>query len=202
MENLRAALGAAVALTLLAAPAPAADSAPEEAMVAKDSSFNRRGDDGGELHYTDRRARAGSRAGAARSGESAQSLNDASFAANCSVPAPALDGRTKIFHKKQLPTASARQIGTSRRSDEDGVYEIKLRRHVDCAVRWSTRCSAIQHLRLVSGNSMGGMHTGLGRALPQLWTCGRWLAATRWRSAQLMIRRMMLEEHIRQRFPI
>jgi homoserine O-acetyltransferase/O-succinyltransferase len=198
MEILRAALCAAVALTSLAAPARAADySAPQEGdWIAKDFKFHT-----GEvmpelkLHYTTIGAPGGQPVLVLHgSGGSAQGMLTPAFAGELFGPGPPLDAAKyfviipdSVGHGKSAKPSDAMRTAFPKYNYDDMV---------DAQYRLVTDWLGIKHLRLVIGNSMGGMHTWIwGVRYPQLMDVLVPMASqpTAMAARNWMLRRMMLE---------
>ena len=198
MEILRAALCAAVVATLLAAPVRAADyPAPQEGdWIAKDFTFHT-----GEvmpelkLHYTTIGAPGGQPVLVLHgSGGSAQNMLTPAFAGELFGPGQPLDAAKyfiiipdSVGHGKSAKPSDAMRTAFPKYNYDDMV---------DAQYRLVTEGLGIKHLRLVIGNSMGGMHTWIwGARYPQLMDVLVPMASqpTAMAARNWMLRRMMLE---------
>ena len=148
------------------------------------------------LHYTtDRRADRTAGAGAARLGRLGGQHADAGVrAANCSAPASrwmprntTSSFRTAIGHGKSSKPSDGMKTAFPKYNYEDMV---------DAQYRLLKEGLGVKHLRLVIGNSMGGMHTWIwGGKYPQFMDALVPMASqpTEMAARNWMLRRMMLE---------
>ena len=198
MEILRAALCAAIALTSLAAPARAADyPAPREGdWIATDFKFHT-----GEvmpelrLHYTTIGAASGQPVLVLHgSGGDATRMLTAEFAGELFGPGQPLDASKYYIiipdglgHGKSAKPSDAMKTAFPKYDYDDMV---------DAQYRLVTEGLGIKHLRLVIGNSMGGMHTWIwGVRYPAMMDVLVPMASqpTAMAARNWMLRRMMLE---------
>ncbi|WP_027580321.1 alpha/beta fold hydrolase [Bradyrhizobium sp. Ai1a-2] len=196
MEILRAALAAAVAVTSFAAHAADYPAPKEGDWIARDFKFHT-GETMPELrlHYTTIGAPDGQPVLVLHgSGGSAQNLLTAAFAGELFGPGQPLDAA-----KYYIIIPDALGHGKSARPS-DGMKTAFPKYNyddmVDAQYRLVTEGLGLKHLRLVIGNSMGGMHAWIwGVRYPQMMDALVPMASqpTAMAARNWMLRRMMLE---------
>jgi homoserine O-acetyltransferase len=196
MEILRAALAAAVAVTSFAANAADYPAPKEGDWVARDFKFHT-GETMPELrlHYTTIGAPGGQPVLVLHgSGGSAQSLLTAAFAGELFGPGQPLDAAKyyiiipdALGHGKSAKPSDGMKTAFPKYNYDDMV---------DAQYRLVTEGLGLKHLRLVIGNSMGGMHAWIwGVRYPQMMDALVPMASqpTAMAARNWMLRRMMLE---------
>jgi homoserine O-acetyltransferase len=196
MEILRAALAAAVAVTSFAANAADYPAPKEGDWIARDFKFHT-GETMPELrlHYTTIGAPNGQPVLVLHgSGGSAQSLLTAAFADELFGPGQPLDAAKyyiiipdALGHGKSAKPSDGMKTAFPKYNYDDMV---------DAQYRLVTEGLGFRHLRLVMGNSMGGMHAWIwGVRYPQMMDALVPMASqpTAMAARNWMLRRMMLE---------
>ena len=196
MEILRAALAAAVAVTSFAANAADYPPPKEGDWIARDFKFHT-GETMPELrlHYTTIGAPDGQPVLVLHgSGGSAQNLLTAAFAGELFGPGQPLDAAKyyiiipdALGHGKSAKPSDGMKTAFPKYNYDDMV---------DAQYRLVTEGLGLKHLRLVIGNSMGGMHAWIwGVRYPQMMDALVPMASqpTAMAARNWMLRRMMLE---------
>jgi homoserine O-acetyltransferase/O-succinyltransferase len=196
MEILRAALAAAVAVTAFAANAADYPQPKEGDWIARDFKFHT-GETMPELqlHYTTIGAPGGQPVLVLHgSGGSAQNLLTAAFAGELFGPGQPLDAAKyyiiipdALGHGKSAKPSDGMKTAFPKYNYDDMV---------DAQYRLVTEGLGLKHLRLVIGNSMGGMHAWIwGVRYPQMMDALVPMASqpTAMAARNWMLRRMMLE---------